>query len=289
MVRPDREIAGEPVDRIRLDNRVALVMGTALQGMGGSTALTLAGAGARVITADIDLAAAEETAQEIRRRGGSAIAVRVNALDDDDVERAVGIVAAEVGGIELLVNVVGGTRPATWRPIEEISDADVMANWDLNFLSAWRASRAVARRMIAEGRPGSIVNFASISGLTSAPFHAAYGAAKAGVISLSKSMALEWGQYGIRVNAVAPGTVATAHTQSMKKLDWAGSTPPPLGRYVVADEVAGAALFLLSDLSSAITGQTLTTDAGVSARHPAHHDPGHFRVRVQTPEESAGG
>jgi gluconate 5-dehydrogenase len=99
-------------------------------------------------------------------------------------------------------------------------------------------------------------------------------------------MALEWGQYGIRVNAVAPGTVSTAHTQSMKKLDWTGSTPPPLGRYTEMDEVAGAALFLLSDLASAITGQILNADAGVTARSPAHPDPRHFRARVQTPEET---
>jgi 3-oxoacyl-[acyl-carrier protein] reductase len=282
---PARPIAPEPVDRIRLDGRVALVMGTALSGMGGSTALTLGAAGALVVAADVNPDAAEETAEEVRRRGGRAIALRVDALDPADVDAAVGRATAETGGIDLLVNVVGGTRPATWQPIEVISDDDILASIDLNLMSTVRASRAVARRLIAEGRPGAIVNFASISGLTSAPYHAAYGAAKAGVISLTQSMALEWGQHGIRVNAVAPGTVSTEHTRSMKTLDWAGSTPPPLTRYAQMDEVASAALFLVSDLASAITGQTLTADAGVTARHPSHDDPQHFAARILSPDD----
>jgi NAD(P)-dependent dehydrogenase (short-subunit alcohol dehydrogenase family) len=282
-----RPRSAEPADRIRLDGRIALVMGTALQGMGGATALTLAGAGAHVVTADVDLGAATETAQEIVRRGGQATAIRADALNSESLDGAVGEIWSQLGAIELLVNVVGGTRPATWRPIEEISDADIAASWELNFMSAVRSSRAIATRLIQDGRPGSIVHFASISGLTSAPFHAAYGAAKAGIVSLTQSMALEWGRFGIRVNAVAPGTVATAHTRSMKTLDWAGSTPPPLGRYTEMDEVASAALFLVSDLASAITGQVLNADAGVTARSPAHPDPEHFRARVQTPQERA--
>jgi NAD(P)-dependent dehydrogenase (short-subunit alcohol dehydrogenase family) len=255
------------IDRLLLTGRTALVVGTSPSGMGGATAIALAEAGARVVAVDVEESVAIETAAEITRRGGTAVGLFADAMNTDSVRNAVATAVVEFGPIRCLVNVVGGTRPETWRRSEDLTDDVLQETLAFNLGAMNRCSREVARHMMKTGTTGSIVNFGSISAVTSAPYHAAYGAAKAGVISLTRSMAIEWGARGIRVNAVLPGTVATGHTGRMTPLNWNDSSRPPLGRFTEKEEVAGAVVFLLSDLAGAITGQTINVDAGTTARN----------------------
>jgi 3-oxoacyl-[acyl-carrier protein] reductase len=170
-----------------------------------------------------------------------------------------------LGTVNLLVNVAGGMNAfAPFKPLHQWN----AETWDeivaLNLGYVFLTCRTILRGLLEAKSAGVIVNIASISGETSAPNHAPYGAAKAGLASLTRSLAVEYGGHGIRVNAVAPGAVVTPATANREGA--MGTTP--LGRHAVAEDIANAVIFLASPLSSFITGQVLLVDGGASSTFP---------------------
>jgi 3-oxoacyl-[acyl-carrier protein] reductase len=232
-------------------------------GMGRACSRRLAEAGASVACLDIDEGRAKEMADEIVRDGGKAIAVTADVTDPQTVRRGVREVVDAWGGIDACVDVVGGAR---WGPIGDTPDEDW--NWirDNNLAHVFFLYREVSTQMIEQGTGGSLVAFASVDGTVSSAYHAAYGAAKAGVISLTKSFAEELGRFGIRVNAVAPGNVG-AGNEDQPENEFGNDGINPLAAPRSRD-IANAVLYLSSALAARVTGQTLIVDGGSSIKSP---------------------
>jgi NAD(P)-dependent dehydrogenase (short-subunit alcohol dehydrogenase family) len=166
-----------------------------------------------------------------------------------------------------LVNVAGGADPATWMPSTRVSRDDWRALFTANLETAFFTSQAVAAELVARKSPGSIVSVSSISGMNTAPFHIAYGTAKAAVVAMTRTMAVELANFGVRVNAVAPGVTETAASRTYTGVDPERDRQAiAMGRRGTPQEQAGAILFLLSDLSSYVTGQTLLVDGGLNLK-----------------------
>lgn len=230
-------------------------------GHGRHTSLTLARAGATVACIDIDRGRAEGIAAEIEEEGGKAFPVVADMTDRAQVERAVSEAVDLLGGIDVCVDIIGG---ATWGAVEDVTDAEWTWTIDNNLRQVFHLFQAVGRQMIRQGAGGSMVALASVDGTVAAAYHAPYGAAKAGVISLAKTFAHELGRHGIRVNAVAPGNVGTGNDDQPEGV-WAVDDINPLVA-PRAKDIANAVLFLSSDLAARITGQTLIVDGGASIR-----------------------
>ena len=254
---------------LELRGRSALVAGAG-QGMGRATALLLARLGARLALLDELAERAEAVASEARALGAAAEALVADVTDAAQVERAAAEAARAIGGLDLLVNIVGG---ASWAPLLELDDATWQRDQRVNLVHHLWLGRAAAKQMIAGGRGGSITVVASVSGMFSAAGHGAYGAAKAGLLALVKTMAEEWWPHGIRVNAVVPGAVRTPRIEAA----WASGAirrpaPDIVERMALPDDVAGPIAFLSSGLARRITGQTLVIDGGVTTRFPFHFE-----------------
>jgi NAD(P)-dependent dehydrogenase (short-subunit alcohol dehydrogenase family) len=245
--------------------RTALVAGGG-QGMGRATALLLARLGAKLAVLDEAGERAQAVAAEARALGAAAEPIVADVTDAAQADRAVAAAARGLGGLDLLVNIVGG---ASWAPLLELDDATWERDQRVNLKQHWWMGRAAAKAMIAGGRGGSIVTVVSVSGLFSAAGHGAYGAAKAGLIGLVKTMAEEWWPHGIRVNAVVPGAVRTPRIEAAWQ---SGAIPRPapdvVERMALPEDVAFALAFLASDAARRITGQTLVVDGGVTTRFP---------------------
>lgn len=177
-------------------------------GHGWYTSLALAEAGAAVACIDIDEQRAEHIAGEITGRGGQAVPIVADMTDPVQVGRAIDDAVAALGGVDVCVDIVGG---ATWSKVEDFSTQLWDAAIQYNLTQVFYLFQAVGRQMIAQRSGGSLVAIASVDGIAAATYHAAYGAAKAGVISLVKTCADELGRYGIRANAVAPGNVGSGN------------------------------------------------------------------------------
>lgn len=249
----------------------SVVIGGA-SGIGRATALMLGKVGAKVAVADLDRARAEAVAGEITAAGGTSVGLEADVLTPEGAAKVIDDACGALGGLEVVVNIVG---MAAW---SSILDYDA-ATWDMelrrNLSHHLYVGQAAARRFLADGVAGRIAMVASVSGLYGAPNHAAYGAAKAGVMALTRSMADEWGRSGIRVNAVAPDCILTPRAEA--GFAAAGVTDidavmqadgMPLGRWGHPDEIAGPLVFLVSELSSFMTGQTLVVDGGTKAHFP---------------------
>jgi len=245
---------------LRLDGRGFVVVGAG-QGIGRQTSHALAGAGARVFCIDNQEALAKEIADEV---GG--VPWVADATSRSDVETSINEALRMLGRVHGLVDIVGMAR---YTDIISTSDED----WDwterIVLRHAFLYSQAAGRAMAASG--GGVMTFvASVSGITGAPRHAAYGAAKAGLMSWVRSLAVELGPSGIRANAVAPGVVWTPRVSGYlgEKGRALQSKNAPLGRVAEPSDIASAILFLSSDLASYVTGQTLVVDGGVGAKFP---------------------
>ena len=255
----DRSAVPDYPALLRLDGRGVAVIGAG-RGIGRQAAHALAAAGARVVCADVERGRAETVAAEV---GGTPWSGDVRSRDA--VERLVADAGRTLGRLDGVVDIVGEARFGT---VLDCSDED----WDWNFAMvlrhAYLTAQLAGRAMVDRG--GVMVFVASVSGLTSAPRHAAYGAAKAALMSLVRTVAVELGPLGVRANAVAPGAVWTPRVAAL--LGEAGKTRAaenaPLRRIASPVDIASAILFLVSDLSSYVTGQTLVVDGGVSAKFP---------------------
>ena len=243
----------------------ALVVGAG-QGIGRAAAQHLATCGARLALVDIEKERVDRVAAELRAQGTEVTPLTADITVEAEVSKMVASAADSLGGLDVLVNIVG---MAGWVPLLEM-DADT---WDrehmLNLKQHFFVCRAVAASMVDASHGGAIVTVASVSGLYGAPNHGAYGAAKAGLMALTKTMAEEWEPHEIRVNTVAPGSVLTPRIRAMRE---AGDIPTPgkneADRIAEPDDIAGAILFLASNLARRVNGHTLIVDGGTTSLFP---------------------
>jgi 3-oxoacyl-[acyl-carrier protein] reductase len=244
---------------MRLDGQTAIVTGGG-RGIGKAIALALGGAGASVAVFDLEGAAAAETASALEKAGGKALAFPVNVTRFQEVEAAANKVLDLWKRLDIVINNAGITRDAL---LLRMSEEDWDAVLKVNLTGAFNVCRAVARVLLKQ-RSGCIVNVASIIGLMGNAGQANYAASKGGLIAFSKSLARELAPRGIRVNAVAPGFIATAMTDKIPAdLREKMVRSIPLGRMGQPEDVARAVLFLASPAASYITGQVLVVDGGM--------------------------
>jgi NAD(P)-dependent dehydrogenase (short-subunit alcohol dehydrogenase family) len=254
-------------DLLRLDGRVVVVSGAGGGGIGTTATRMAALAGATVIAVSRSKSNLDEHVTPLAQQGLSVVPVAADASTDDGIASVIEQVRNTEGTLYGLVNVAGGADPSTWMPSTRVTRTDWRGLFTQNLETAFFMSQAVAREIREQGNPGSIVSISSISGINTAPFHIAYGTAKAAVAAMTRTMAVELALDNIRVNAVAPGVTATAASQTYTDAD------PDRDRQAIAmgrrgrpEEQVGAVLFLLSDLSSYITGQTLLVDGGLNLK-----------------------
>ena len=256
---------------LRLDDRIVVVSGAGGGGIGTTVTRMAAEAGATVVAVSRSKANLDEHVGPLAERGLSVVSVSADASTDDGIATVldqVRTVAANTGArLHGLVNVAGGAAPATWMPSTRVTREDWRALFAANLETAFFMSQAVAAEIRNNGDPGSLVSISSISGMNTAPYHIAYGTAKAAVVAMTRTMAVELALDGIRVNAVAPGVTATAASATYVDTDpERDRTAIAMGRRGTPAEQAGAILFLLSDLSGYITGQTLLVDGGLNLK-----------------------
>ena len=259
----------------QLADRVAVVTGAGA-GLGQGIAVGLARAGARVCLLEIDPDRLEQTASMVVEAGGEVLATRIDVMDTEALRAAIAQAAGHFGRLDILVNNAGGVNG---RRFLEQSERSWRRHIDINLVSMMAATSAAAPIMIEGGRGGVILNIATIEALRAAPMYAVYAAAKAGMISFTKSMALELGEYGIRTVALAPDHTATAGMRGIMTgaVDPDALPPRPtaeaegVNRYVPiggegdVEEFTATAVFLCSDLASYITGCTVNVDGGAYA------------------------
>jgi NAD(P)-dependent dehydrogenase (short-subunit alcohol dehydrogenase family) len=255
--------SADPLTQILgLEGKKAVVVGGGL-GMGKETARLLSRAGASVAVVDIDESRASGIASEIAGNGGKTIAIAADALDKEQAGEALRRAAAELDGLDVLVTIVG--MPSRGM-ILELDEDTIDLDLERNMRYALRWARNFAQIVGESGHGGTIVCIASVSGLQGAANHGAYGAAKAALISLVKTMAIEWGGRGIRVNAIAPGATTTDRVKRSDEINAGLAASIPLGRPGEQMDIAKVVLFLASDLSSYMTGQTLVVDGGATIK-----------------------
>lgn len=256
-------------DIFDLSGRVAVVTG-ASRGIGEALAYGLADRGADVV---VNYQSAEERAakvvENIQHKGRRAIAVKADVSDEADADRLIAETVAHFGRIDILVNNAGIVLPA---PAEDCSLDDWRRTMAVNLDGVFLVSRAAGRRMIIQ-KSGNIISVGSMSGrIVNWPFrHAAYNVSKAGVHMLTKALATEWAEHGIRVNAIAPGYIRTELTDEVLKTHpdvikdhWAkGAVQDRIGG---VDELVGATVYLASDAASFTTGEIITIDGGLTLR-----------------------
>jgi NAD(P)-dependent dehydrogenase (short-subunit alcohol dehydrogenase family) len=198
---------------------------------------------------------------EVEAASGTALPIIADVTDPQQATRAIDDAAAALDGIDLCVDIIGGSR---WSKAQTFSDVDWEWTIANNLSQVFYVFRAAARHMIDRNRGGALVSLSSVDGIQSANLHMPYGAAKAGLISLTKTFADELGQHGIRVNCVAPGNVGFGNWDT-PDVPFGSDPVNPLAPPRAID-VANAVLFLCSDLAARVTGQTLVVDGGALIR-----------------------
>ena len=255
-----------------LAGRVAIVTGGA-SGIGLATAKTLAAAGAAVLVADLNAAGAESAASELREQGLLAEGCQADVGQEDSVESMVEAAVSHFGGVDILHNNAADSDPALMSRDLRIAEMDAEV-WDrsmrVNLRGPMLGCKYAIPHMLRRGG-GVIVNTSSASGLTGDVGRSAYAASKAGLLSLTQSVAVQYGKEGIRCNAIAPGVIATpaleANVPPEQIAVYSNNTLTP--RLGAPEDIAAAVAFLASDAAGFITGQILSVDGGLLAHHPA--------------------
>lgn len=253
-----------PTVDFSLESKVAFVTG-ASRGIGRAIAVALAEHGADVAVAARTVEALEETAAEVEATGRRALVVPCDVTDTAQVESAVATTIEKLGDLQIVVNNAGGTRFMS--PVAAMREDGWSKVIDLNLTSVFRVCKAAGAHLLSKGK-GSVINISSVDGVSPTPLRANYSAAKAGVIALTRVLAQEWAELGIRVNTISPGAVDTEIWGSLSEdqgfvqmtLDRI-----PMARWAKSEEIAGAAVFLASDAASYITGANLIVDGGWTA------------------------
>lgn len=255
-----------------LEGRVAIVTGAG-SGIGRATALRLSRLGARVVLADLSEAGAAESLDRVREAGGDGSARVCDVRESGEVDALIGETAAKQGGLDVLVNNVGVSADG---PLSDVGDETWREQIRVNLDSTFFGIRAALAAMRPVGR-GSIVNVASGAGLMGSPGLGPYGAAKAAIIHLTQTAAIENARAGVRINCVVPGAIGTE-----RMLHWLGSEPGAQaawedqlvpGRLGRPDEIASAVCFLASDEASYVNGAALVVDGGASVKLPSLANP----------------
>lgn len=258
------------IDYFRLDGKCAIVTGTASPtGLGAAVSEAFAEAGCNVVLADIK--DASKVAEDIRKKTGTkTLAVKVDIRSDESVQNMLDAAVKAFGKVDILVNNAGTTWP---HPVHTV-DMDIQKHFqdvlDVNVVGTLRCTKYIAKHMIENGIKGSIINTSSTAGLraTGPQGGHAYSTTKAAIIMLTKCWALEFAQYGIRVNTVAPGFVHTDLTymwhEKPETLKWINAKVP-MNRMAEPDELKGSFLYLASDASDFVTGTVLVADGGLNA------------------------
>ena len=262
MVAADNSAVPDYAGKLRVDGRSYVVVGAG-QGMGRQTCHALAQVGARkIVCVDIDEDRAKDIAEEI----GIGVPWSGDVTTRAEAARLADFADRELGNIDGIVDIVGMAR---WASLLDMDDENWDWSFDMNLRHAFLLSQEFGRRMVKTGG-GTMVFIASASGFSGAPMHAAYGAAKAALMAWIQSIAVELGPLGVRANAVAPGVIHTprmeaAFTEDQRERNIA---VVPLGRMGRPDDIAGAVLYLTSDLSSFVSGRTILVDGAVDAKFP---------------------
>lgn len=249
-----------------VSGKVAIVTG-ASRGIGEAIARALAKHGAKVVIASRKLDGLTPVADSIRKDGGEATAIPCHAGDEAQIKALVEKTVATYGKVDILVN-NAATNPY-FGPLMNTEWSAWDKTFDVNTKGYFMGAREVIKHLQARNAPGSIVNIASIAGLGAAAFQGVYGMSKAAVISMTQTLAFEIGGSGIRINAIAPGLVETKFAGALLQNDDAVKrmeSGTPVRRIGQPDDIAGLALFLASDASNFITGQTLVADGGQRIR-----------------------
>ncbi|AQU80903.1 SDR family NAD(P)-dependent oxidoreductase [Planococcus faecalis] len=255
----------------RVENKVALVTGGA-SGIGLSSASLLAKEGAKVVIADFNLEGAQEAAKQINEQGGNALGIFLDASKESSIQEAVEYTVEQYGKINVLVNNVGGTN---LRKDIDVVNLD-LEEWDrlmdLNLKSVLLGSRFAIPHMIKDG--GAIINTTSMAGFAGDSVRTAYGASKAGVINLTKYIATQYGKQNIRCNAVAPGLILTPAAKNILSPELLDTFMRynQLPYHGEPDDIGNTVLFLASDESKFITGQTIKVEGGHYLSNPTIPD-----------------
>jgi NAD(P)-dependent dehydrogenase (short-subunit alcohol dehydrogenase family) len=256
------------LDIFSLDGRVALIPGGG-GGIGSALAEALAGAGCRVAVAGRTREACDAAIERVLAAGSDGLAITADVTSDPDAERMVRETVDRFGGIDILVNAVGGGAGKALHPAEGYPRSDWDWIMELNVRSTVVATQAVARTMIKQGRGGHILNISSVrANLGINAGYSAYVAAKGAISSLTRQWATEWARYGIRVNAIMPTFVDTPQVATLledPKFKAGIVSRIPLGRVGETRDLVGPAIFLCSDAASFVTGQVLGIDGGLTA------------------------
>jgi NAD(P)-dependent dehydrogenase (short-subunit alcohol dehydrogenase family) len=248
---------------LRLDGRVAVILG-GTTGIGRALSAGLAEAGADVVATGRRLEHVEQTADEVERRGRRSLRLTSDVTDRASLERLLAAVVASFQKVDILVNCAGKTKRGPTLDFSEHDWADIL---ETNLTGTLRGCQVFGRHMLANGY-GRIVNIASLSSFVALYEVAAYGASKAAVASLTRSLALEWGSKGLCVNAIAPGVFRTQLNEKLLDETARGREflmRTPMKRFGRVEELAGAAVFLASEAASFVNGQVLVVDGGFLA------------------------
>lgn len=248
------------MDGFRLDGEVAIITGGG-GGLGRELCLAFVEAGGKVAVVDVAAVNGEKTLQEIMEAGGDGVFIKADITKGDEVRKLMGKIAEQFGKIDILVNNAG---TVLGKPFSEVEEDDWHRVMDINLTSAFLCSRFAGEYMIKHGK-GKIINISSNAGFVAATNQSAYCASKAGLISLTKCLALEWAKYNINVNAIAPGYIRTALSASAledEKISSILLKKIPLRRFAETRDISPLVVYLASKASDYVTGETVLIDGG---------------------------